>query len=113
MVRTSDVERYAEAWKDRKRRFLTYVVALNSFWLLALLGFLSQRDPRFDFSGRTVLIAFVVWFLGQMTAGVWLNRLHCPRCGNLFYWKWSWKIEKTKNWRCCRHCGLRQDALPV
>jgi hypothetical protein len=45
MRQTSEIEQYAAAWKDRKRRFLTYVVALNSFWVLVLLGFLSKPIP--------------------------------------------------------------------
>ena len=110
IAQASEAERYAAAWRDRKRRFVIYVVALNSFWILVLFGFLSQIDGRFNVSGRTVLVAFTVWFVGQIAAGVWLNRFRCPGCGNLFYWKWSWKIEKTRGWRRCRHCGLSQDS---
>jgi hypothetical protein len=108
-VQTSEIELYAAAWKDRKRRFLTYVVVLNSIWVLVLLGFAS----RFDLSGKTVVLAFATWFVGQVAAGVWLNRFRCPRCGKFFYWKWSWKIEKKKAWRRCRHCDLNQDSAPV
>ena len=113
IVQASETERYAAAWRDHKRRFLTYIIALNSFWLLVLLGFLAQADSRFDLPGRTLLSTFVAWFVGQIAAGVWLNRFRCPRCGNLFYWKWSWKMERTKDWRRCRHCDLRQDSLPA
>jgi hypothetical protein len=87
--------------------------ALNSFWVLVIFGFLSQADSRFDLPGRTVILTFAAWFVGQMAAGVWLNRFRCPRCENLFYWKWGWKIEKTKGWRRCRHCGLSQDSAPA
>jgi predicted RNA-binding Zn-ribbon protein involved in translation (DUF1610 family) len=113
MAQANEIKQYAAAWKDRKRRFLIYVVALNSFWILILLGALSQGDSRFDLPSRTVFLAFASWFVGQMAAGVWLNRFRCPRCGNLFYWKWNWKIEKTKEWRRCRHCGLSQDSAPA
>ena len=95
IAEASEAERYAAAWRDRKRRFVIYVVALNSFWILILFGFLSQIDGRFNASGRPVFVAFTVWFVGQIAAGVWLNRFRCPGCGNLFYWKWSWQIEKT------------------
>ena len=113
MAQPEEIDQYAVAWKDRKRRFQTYVVVINSFWLFVLAGMLSQVNPRFNTSGRTVILAFVVWFIGQLAAGVWLNRFRCPRCGNFFYWNWSWKIEKAKNWRACRHCGLIQDSSPA
>jgi hypothetical protein len=112
MLRVSETERYAAAWKDRRRRFLVYVLVLNSFWILVLFGILSQVNPHFDLPGKTVVLAFAAWFLGQLAAGVWLNRFYCPRCGNLFYWKWSWKIEMTREWRRCRNCGLMQDSPP-
>lgn len=113
MAQASEIERYAAAWRDRKRRFITYIIALNSFWLLVIFGFLSQANSRFDLPGRTLILAFAAWFVGQMAAGVWLNRFRCPRCGNLFYWKWNWKREKTRGWRRCRHCGLDQDSAPA
>jgi len=111
MTETSEMVQYAAAWKDRKRRFLTYVVALNSFWVIVLPGFLSQADPRFDLSGRTLLMEIAAWFVAQTAAGVWLNRFRCPRCGNLFYF--TWKMERAKNRRACRHCGLVQDSRPT
>jgi hypothetical protein len=110
MAQMSEIDQYAAAWKDRKRRFLVYVVALSSFWIFVLL---SQADRRFDLPERTVLLVFVTWFVAQLAAGIWLNRFRCPRCGKLFYWNWSWKIEKTKDWRSCRHCGLRQDSSSI
>lgn len=114
MAPADESRQYAAAWNDRKRRFLIYVVAINSFWLLVLGGILAQANPRFDLPGRTVILAFVLWFVAQVAAGVWLNRFRCPRCGDFFYWKkWSWKIEKTKNKRQCRHCGLIQDSAPA
>lgn len=113
MAQTSEIEKYAAAWKDRKRRFITYVFALNSLWVLVIFGFVSQADSRFDLTGRTIILTFAAWFVGQMTAGVWLNRFRCPRCENFFYWKWSWKIEKAKGRRRCRHCGLSQDSAPA
>ncbi len=85
ITQVSDSEWYTAAWRDRKRRFLTCVLALNSFWILVLFGFLSQISERFNASGRTLLLAFAVWFVGQIAAGVWLNRFRCPGCGNLFY----------------------------
>jgi hypothetical protein len=112
MAQTSEIVDFAAAWKDRKRRYLTYVVALNSFWVLVLLGILSQADSRFDLPGKAVFLSFASWFVVQMAAGVWLNRFRCPRCASLFYWaRWTWKIEERKNPRNCRHCGLPQDSL--
>lgn len=113
MAQATEVEQYAAARKDRKRRFVTYVVALNSFWVLVGLGIFSQADSRFDVSGRTVSVGVGAWFVGQIAAGVWLNRFRCPRCGKLFYWKWDWKIEGRREWRCCRHCGLSHDSAPA
>jgi predicted RNA-binding Zn-ribbon protein involved in translation (DUF1610 family) len=110
----SEAERYATAWRDRKRRFVVYVVESNFLWIVVLVGLLDQAIPRFDryVPGRFILL-IPAWFVGNIVAGIWLNRFRCPRCGNLFYWKWTWKMERAKKWRECRHCGLKQDSGPT
>lgn len=110
MTQVSDAERYAAAWRDRRRRFIVYVAEMNAFWILICgpLIFPKLLPERY-------ILVFPAWFVGNIVAGVWLNRFRCPRCGNFYYWKWDWKWEfkRSKNWRDCRHCGLAQDAGPT
>jgi len=60
------------------------------------------------------MVSIPIWFVGYMTAGVWLNRFRCPRCGKLYYWRIQLKgaVERQKRWRDCHWCALPQDALP-
>jgi hypothetical protein len=104
----SETERYAAAWKDRRRRFLIYWAESYSLFFILIALALPRWFP--DSSKYTLLLP--AWFVGYIAAGVWLNRFRYPRCGNLFYWKWTWKIERAKDWRACRHCGLKQDSEP-
>jgi len=97
MAQTSEIEKYAAAWKDRKRRFITYVFALNSLWVLVIFGFVSQADSRFDLTGRTIILTFAAWFVGQMAAGVWLNRFRCPRCENFFIGSGAGRLRRQRD----------------
>jgi predicted Zn-dependent protease len=107
-------ERYAAAWRDRRRRFLVVkAVQLSFFALLFALWVVTRRHPYV--APRPVLFGFAVWFISYMVAGVWLNRFRCPRCGKLYYWRWELKgyTERQKRWSDCHYCGLHQDEMPL
>jgi predicted Zn-dependent protease len=107
-------ERYAAAWRDRKRRFFVFrVVQLSLFALVLALWVVTRKHPYV--APRPVLFGFAVWFISYMAAGVWLNRFRCPRCGKLYYWRWELKgyTERQKRSSDCRYCGLHQDEMPL
>jgi hypothetical protein len=108
----SDEERYAAAWRDRRRRFLVFkTVQIAGAGIV--LGTLSLGTIHL-LSPQQAIVAFPAFFIVYGVAGVWLNRFRCPRCGRLYYWSLKLKgaFERQKNWRDCHHCGLHQDALP-
>ncbi len=114
MTEISDAARYAAAWKDRRLRFFVYVTELYSLVIFIAVPLLCQAVPRlYRYVPDGYIWVFPAWFVGNMVVGVWLNRFRCPRCGNFFYWNWTWKVERAKNWRACRHCGLLQDSEPA
>ena len=102
----NEVERYAAAWRDRRRRFLAYVIELNSLWILLLLPLFFRNLQKSD----KYILVLPAWFVGNMIVGIWVNRFRCPRCGELYYF--TWKFQRTGRWRDCRHCGLAQDTVP-
>jgi predicted Zn-dependent protease len=107
-------ERYAAAWRDRRRRFLVLkATQLSFFALLVALLIVTRRHPYV--APRPVLLGFAAWFIAYMVAGAWLNRFRCPRCGKLYYWRWELKgyTEREKRWTDCRYCGLHQDEMPL
>jgi hypothetical protein len=107
-------ERYAAAWRDRKRRFFVFrIIQLSLFALVLALWVVTRKRPYV--APRPVLFGFAVWFISYMAAGVWLNRFRCPRCGKLYYWRWELKgyTDRQKRWSDCRYCGLHQDEMPL
>jgi predicted Zn-dependent protease len=106
-------QRYAAAWRDRKRRFIVFrVVQLSLFALVLALWLVTRKHPYV--APRPVLLGFGGWFIAYMIAGAWLNRFRCPRCGKLYYWRWELKgsTERQKRWSDCHYCGLHQDEMP-
>ena len=104
-------EYYAKAWRDRRLRMVVFkTVQISFFPMLLLLWYLSSVHPDW----QKLILAFPVWFLGYIGAGVWLNRFRCPRCGKLFYWRAQLKgyMQRQTKWRDCRYCGLQQDQYP-
>jgi hypothetical protein len=120
---TDEAQRYAAAWKDRRRRMFGYRLA---FPILLLGGPLvsfryleGTLPPPSDRTARTIWVfgLFLFWLGLYVGVGVWLNRFRCPRCGGRYYWKFNWPPDwkgraAPKDWRDCRHCGLHQDELP-
>lgn len=105
-------EYYARAWRDcRRRRFALQTVQLSCVPMLVLACYWASIH-------RQVAGAWLAagWFLAFFSAGVWLKRFRCPRCGKLFYWRLQFKgymqRESKSKWRCCRYCGLTQDQYP-
>ena len=107
-------ERYAAAWRDRKRRFFVFKTVQLSMFALVFVLFLAAGNHPHVSSGVVVLPVFGGWFITYMVAGVWLNRFRCPRCGKLYYWRWELKgsVERQKRYRDCHYCGLKQDQMP-
>jgi len=102
------VERYAKAWRDRRRRMVVFkTVQLSFLPMILVLWYLFSIHPEW----HRLLLALPAWFTAYMAAGVWLNRFHCPRCGRLYYWRAQLKgsMPRQKRWRDCRYCGLQQD----
>ena len=102
-------DKYAAAWSDRRRRmalFRASQFALLAYFAATLLFAVATRRQNPPW----VLLIMLPLLVGYVAAGVWLNRFRCPRCGKLYYWSGSFK--HPKDWRDCRHCGLKQDAQP-
>lgn len=107
---------YAAAWRDRRRRMVAFKTIQISFFPIVFAAAIlapkyQHADHIFD---HRFLSAVTAWFVAYMVTGVWLNRFRCPRCGKPYYWRLEWKgaLERQRNWRNCRHCGLQQDAMP-
>jgi len=104
-------ERYAEAWRDRRRRMVVFkTVQISLLPMIPVLWYLSSMYP----TRQLPILAVPAWFIAYMAAGLWLNRFRCPRCGKLYYWRAQLKgsIQRQTRWRDCRYCGLQQDQLP-
>ncbi len=113
----NDAAHYAAAWRDRKRRMLVFK-ATQFAGLPIILGavYLSSSYPGLPhLLPKQGLLVIPAWSLAYIAAGIWLNRFPCPRCGQLFYWRLEIKgyLQRQKNWRNCRHCGLQEDTLPT
>jgi hypothetical protein len=108
--------RYAEAWRDRRRRMVLFKTIQFLFlpMILAAAVISSKLPGTYRKSMPQAFIALPIWFVAYVAAGVWLNRFRCPRCGKFYYWRLEWKgsVERQKNWRNCHHCNLQQDARP-
>ena len=108
-------EDYRAAWRDRRRRMRVFKTIQIAFFPIiagladAALLFPSRALPR------QALLVLLAWLIAYLAAGVWLNRFRCPRCGNLYYWRWQLKgaLERQARWRDCHYCGLSQDAEPL
>lgn len=111
----SVIERYAEAWQDRRRRMVIFK-ATQIAGIAVIIGaaYLASVHSR-KLNLLHPLLAVPAWFIAYFAAGVWLNRFRCPRCGKFYYWRLEWEgsMERQKKWRDCRHCGLPQDATPA
>jgi hypothetical protein len=105
----TDLGLYAAAWRDRRRRMIIFKCVQIAFFPAVLLAAILPRRYASSF-----LAVFVVWFLLYLATGVWLNRFRCPRCGKLYYWRLERKgyMDRQRQWRDCRYCGLHQDAEP-
>jgi len=57
-------------------------------------------------SNRAVGVAFGIWFIFLVKAGLPVAFAPCPRCGNYFHLK----NFNTLYVRRCRHCGLHINA---
>ena len=108
----TETGRYAEAWRDRRRRMLVFkAIQIAFFPLLVVLALMS----KYVRTQANPVVAVPLWFIAYMAAGVWLNRFRCPRCGKLYYWRVQLKgaMGREKKWRDCRWCGLPQtDCRP-
>ena len=106
----TEMERYTEAWRDRRKRMLVFKAMQIAFFPLLVVLTICVEYADVPSS----MIAIPVWFAGYIATGVWLNRFRCPRCGKLYYWRVQLKgaAERQKKWRNCHWCGLPQDALP-
>jgi hypothetical protein len=115
-METTAASRYSAAWRDRKRRMVVFKTVQFLFFPMVLgARFISSKNPcAGQRSMSPAPLAFLVWFLGYILVGIWLNRLRCPRCGKLYDWRLECKgaLERQKNWRNCHHCGLQQARLP-
>jgi hypothetical protein len=122
---TNDVQRYAAAWRDRRRRMFVFRLApilllggpIISFRFTE--GLLPPPSDRTAARGIWIVAVFLLWLGAYAAVGVWLNRFRCPRCGGWYYWKWTWPPswkdhqEQARRWQDCRHCGLHQDEVPA
>lgn len=108
-VPASEAERYAAAWRERRRRMYVYIAELHSFWILMVLPLpLAYFGVHITF---WYLAVYPIWFVGNIAAGVYVNRFRCPRCRGFFYW--SWKLRRRASRRSCRQCGLAQGEMPA
>jgi hypothetical protein len=107
-------QRYAAAWRDRRRRPLVARVVQLSFFVLIFAFWVATRKHPYV-APQSVLFAFAAWFVALMAAAVWVNRFRCPRCGKLYYWRWELRgyTEREKRPSDCRYCGLHQDEMPL
>src|ERR1700730_17600995 len=106
----TEEERYATAWRDRRRRlwlFRAMQIALIPMMIGLIHLYGSQRATLLNVS-VVILVPLGLYVI----VGAWLNRFRCPRCGGLYYWNRQWKgyLHWQRDWRDCRHCGLKQDA---
>lgn len=106
----NDTDRYAAAWRDRKRR----MAAFKAMQFALLPMFLAAMYMESHKVHNSVLLV-AIWFAAYILLGIWLNRFRCPRCGNLYYFRLHLKgyMERQKRWRNCRYCDLSQDAFPT
>ena len=106
-------EDYRAAWRDRRRRMLIFKSVQIAFFPI-IIGFALMWPS--GVVPRQALLVFPFWFIAYLAAGVWLNRFRCPRCGNLYYWRWQplkRALERQARWRDCHYCGLSQDGEPL
>lgn len=110
-------EHYNTAWRDRRRRAISFYTLLYS-GIPIMLGsvYLCSTGPgAAHILPPEGLLVIPAWLVADLAAGIWLNRFRCPRCGKFFYWRLEWQgyLERQKNSRDCRWCGLHQGAIPA
>jgi fatty-acid desaturase len=112
MTQMSAVDRYAAAWRERRRRIRAFKATQLAFFpILLVAAYVCSKRPS---ASDEFVFTIAIWFIGYIVVGVWLNRFRCPRCGNLYYWRVQLKgaMGRQKEWRSCHYCGLPQDAAP-
>ena len=108
-------------FKQRNRAaILWFILGLPAAW------FIAELCAHFTLIARLPMLfgAALLWGLVFVWLGVRVSRLHCPRCGNLFFGdgggEQDIRTRIAKNsanrigyafvGRCCKCCGLKLYA---
>ena len=104
---------YAAAW--RRYRWWS-----RAFWLLFLLyipalAIVGRELGWTRGNGTPILFAAIAWMIAVAVIGAQKFNLRCPRCGELFFYKFDdrpWRMSWRHNpfARRCMHCGLPKWA---
>jgi hypothetical protein len=107
----SEQQRYAQAWRDLRKRGLAFFIVLLG-GAIVILGPPMVVDPnRIGRHIPLLLTGMTVWLLVTLATGFYAARFKCPRCGDYFNGSSS-RLRWFATDRCL-HCALPAKSFPA
>ena len=100
-VEKSPAGAYEEVWKVHERRQRQWIhVSVFGFGAACLIGYSLDWILK---SHMPFIVLGASWFIAALFTGAKVQRLKCPRCGELFFFGTTYKNEFASR---CLNCGL-------